>query len=161
MMTTLRKWATPLTTGSFLIMGVTGILMFYHLDSGLNKLVHEWAGWAMIAGVSAHLLMNWRAFTTYFKRPFAKGIMAAGVVVLALSFVPVSGGGGSPMNALMTAVGNADVGTVIALSGQELDQGLEMLAEAGFEAQPDSRVQSLTGGDRHNQMELIKVLFVQ
>lgn len=43
-MSSLRKWATPLTIGSFLLMGVTGILMFFHLDIGLNKLAHEWAG---------------------------------------------------------------------------------------------------------------------
>ena len=162
MMTTLRKWATPMTIGSFLIMSVTGILMFYHLDSGLNKTVHEWASWAMIAGVSAHLLMNWRAFTTYFKRPLARGIIGVGALVLALSFLPVTGGErGKPVDALLTAMDRADVETVIALSGQELDQGLAMLARAGMRAQPDSRVQSLTAGDRHSQMELIKVLFVQ
>lgn len=38
---TYREWATPLTIGSFLLIAVTGVLMFFHLDSGLNKLAHE------------------------------------------------------------------------------------------------------------------------
>ena len=160
-MKTLRKWATPLTVGSFLIMSVTGIMMFYHLDSGLNKAVHEWASWAMIAGVSVHLLMNWRAFTTYSKRPLARAIMGLGALVLALSFVPVPGGGGSPVDALLLAMDESDVETVIALSGRGLDQGLAMLAEAGIEAQAKSPVQALTEGDRGRQMDLIKVLFAK
>ena len=30
-MSTLRNWATPLTVATFLFMGVTGVLMFFHL----------------------------------------------------------------------------------------------------------------------------------
>jgi cytochrome b561 len=49
-----REWATPLTIGSFGLMATTGILMFFHLDSGLNKTAHEWLGWVMVAVVAAH-----------------------------------------------------------------------------------------------------------
>ena len=49
-----RQWVTPLVAGSFLLMGVTGILMFFHWDSGLNKAAHEWLGWLMIIGVALH-----------------------------------------------------------------------------------------------------------
>ena len=37
-----REWATPLTIGAFGLMSVTGMLMFFHLDTGFNKLAHEW-----------------------------------------------------------------------------------------------------------------------
>lgn len=39
-----RQWVTPLMAGSFILMATTGILMFFHLDSGLNKTAHEWLG---------------------------------------------------------------------------------------------------------------------
>ncbi|WP_406648609.1 DUF4405 domain-containing protein [Aliisedimentitalea scapharcae] len=157
-MSSLRSWATPLTVGSFLIMGATGVLMFFHIETGLNGFIHEWAGWAMVAGVGAHLAMNWRAFKIYFKRPLAKGIMGVSAVVLLASFVPVSSGG-SPVQVVMQAIGQADVETVIALSGQELETGLARLADAGFSTQADTRVQELTGGDRGQQMQIIEVLF--
>lgn len=162
-MKALRKVATPLTVGSFVIMGVTGVLMFFHLDGKLNETVHEWAGWALLAGVLAHLVVNWRAFSTYFKRPLARTIMGAGVLVLALSFLPPSllgaQGGGSPVDALLQSVGRSDVGTLIALSGQEVDAGLARLAQAGMAAQADTPVQDLTGGDRGQQMAVIRAIF--
>jgi len=52
-------------------MGVAGVLTFFHLDSGLNKIVHEWASWAMLIGVGAHLVLNWRALAGYFGRSVA------------------------------------------------------------------------------------------
>lgn len=158
-MKSLRAWATPLTIGSFLIMGVTGSLMFFHLDSGLNKLVHEWAGWAIVAGVAAHVVLNWRAFGIYFRRPFARLLMAGSAVVLALSFYPASGGG-SPVGAMMQALGKSDVQTVIALSGQPLETGLARLQAAGMQASADTEIAALTGGDRSRQMEVIQALFV-
>lgn len=49
-----REWATPVTVGVFVVMAATGLLMFFHLDIGLNKAAHEWLGWLMVAAVAAH-----------------------------------------------------------------------------------------------------------
>lgn len=35
-----REWATPVAAGAFLLSAVTGVLIFFHIDSGLNKFVH-------------------------------------------------------------------------------------------------------------------------
>ncbi|MCI5097966.1 MAG: DUF4405 domain-containing protein [Rhodobacteraceae bacterium] len=157
-MSALRKWATPLTIGSFLLMGVTGILMFFHLDIGLNKLAHEWAGWIMVVGVLAHVVLNWRAFSVYFKRPAARVIMGVSAIVLAGSFVPVSGGG-SPVRPVMMAVAQAPVSTVIELSGVPEQEALSRLSAAGFDATPETSMSGLTGGDRDKQMQILSLLF--
>jgi hypothetical protein len=157
-MSSLRQWATPLTIGSFLLMAVTGILMFFHVDIGLNKLAHEWAGWIMVAGVLAHVVLNWRAFSVYFKRPMARVIMAVSALVLAGSFAPVSGGG-SPVRPVMMAVAQAPVATVIELSGVPAREALSRLSAAGFDATPETSLSVLTGGDREKQMQILSLLF--
>ena len=160
-MKSLRTWATPLTVASFLIMGVTGTLMFFHLETALGKVIHEWAGWAMLVGVGAHMVLNWRPFTTYLKRPVAVGIMAVGAGLLSLTFLPIGPQGGNPMMAVMQAMERADVETVIALSGQELDAGLAALKAAGYTATGDQPMQALTGGNRGTQFEVISLLFTR
>lgn len=54
-----REWATPLTIGLFLLMGVTGLLMFFHWDNSLQKTLHEWLRWLMVAAAVVHALANW------------------------------------------------------------------------------------------------------
>ena len=157
-MSSLRSWATPLTIGSFVIMGTTGVLMFFHADSGLNKVIHEWAGWAMVIGVGAHLVLNWRAFTTYFKRPVAKAIMGGGVALLALSFVPVSGGE-SPVGAVMRGLEAAPIEKVIALTGLDGNAGLAKLEAAGVEIARGQTIAEAAGGDRGTQMKILSVIF--
>ena len=58
----LRSWATPLTIGSFLLMAVTGVLMFFDIVPGYVSFAHEWASWLFLLGVVAHVAVNLRPF---------------------------------------------------------------------------------------------------
>ena len=85
-----REIATPLTMGAFLIMAVTGILMFFHWDTGFNKVAHEWLGWLLVVAVGLHVLANMSAFKNHFKKPNTKIIVGVLTAILALTFLPQS-----------------------------------------------------------------------
>jgi hypothetical protein len=57
-----REWVTPIAAGAFLLSAVTGVLIFFHVDSGLNKVVHEWLGWVLLGGVALHVIANFSGF---------------------------------------------------------------------------------------------------
>jgi hypothetical protein len=90
----LRTWAGPVTIGSFVAVAFTGILMFFHLNTGLMKLAHEWMSWLLVLGVIAHLIVNWKPFLRYFTRPAAIGIMMVLFLLGALSALPQGRSGG-------------------------------------------------------------------
>lgn len=162
----LRSWATPLVVGAFLVMGATGSLMFFHLDTATMKTIHEWAGLVMVAGGLAHLLLNWRAFTTYFKRPLASGIMALGAIVLGLTFVPnilpgvVEGAGLGP-KVVMDAMGNARIETLAELGGKSIEQLLADLSAAGIEGIDAAKtVKANAAGDGEKLREILSIALV-
>jgi hypothetical protein len=159
---TLRPWATPLVVGAFLLMGVTGVLMFFHVNTGLGKELHEWAGLVFVTGGLAHLWLNWRAFTTYLKRPLAAGIMGLGAVALGVSFLSIggSGGPGEAIAGVMQSVGNAPVSVLAQLSGKSADDVVTTLAGLGLTgATAESTVSALTAGDREGQMAALGAVF--
>ena len=160
-MKTLRQWATPLTIGSFLLMAVTGILMFFHLDTGLNKVAHEWLGWAMVAAVGAHLIVNSRAFTLHFRKPAGRLAIGAFAAVLALSFLPLGGETSDGRRLMLQAAGNARIETLIEMSGADLQTGLTRLSEGGVAAQPGQTLTEAAGGDRERQSEILSVIFAK
>lgn len=57
-----REWATPVAAGAFLLSAVTGVLIFFHIDSGVNKFVHEWLSWVLLGAVALHLVANFGGF---------------------------------------------------------------------------------------------------
>lgn len=157
----LRTWATPLTITTFMIMSVTGSLMFFHANTGMNKLVHEWVGLAMVAAVVVHLTLNWRPFTTYFKRPLAISLMSAGVIVLAGSFFFSAGEQSGPrgMDAVIRSVARAPVETLAHLAGQDTETVLAELGATGVTATATDTPMSLAAGDRAAEMEILSAIF--
>jgi hypothetical protein len=161
-MKSLREWATPLTIGAFAVMSVTGVLMFFHLDTALNKTVHQWAGWVMVAGVMAHVMVNWAAFKRYLlASPLGRTLIALGILALAASFVPFGGPKGpSPGGMALRAVVRAPLAVVAPLAGRPAPEIIEELARAGI-ALPnaDASIASVVGDDRALQAKAIGVLF--
>ncbi len=159
----LRSWATPLTIGSTLIVTITGIMLFFHFAPGLTRGAHEWLGWVMAAAMVAHVVVNWRAFTGYFRRPVAIAILAtsAGLMVLTpLDIIPTTATA-SPVAAVMGAMGQAQLATVADLAGLTEAEAVGRLGAAGITAAPGQRMAEITGGDRGVQGEVIAALFAK
>lgn len=155
-----REFATPLTIGSFLLIAATGVLMFFHLDSGLNKLAHEWLGWIMLAAVALHSAMHFKSFKRYFSRPAALAVIALFVGLFAASFIAPSGQAKkSPPALAMQAVLNAPLDQVAALAGKDTQTLLARLDAAGLHAEASQSLSAASGGERSRQMQALGVIF--
>jgi hypothetical protein len=84
----LRSWVTPITIGSFLLLGITGLLMFFKVRGGLIVVAHEWLSPIFVVGAGLHIWLNWGPVRANLSR--ARGIIIVGffAALLALSVVP-------------------------------------------------------------------------
>jgi hypothetical protein len=160
------SWATPLTIGAFTIMAVTGLLMFFHADSGLNKTAHEWLGWLMVAAVALHAVANWRMFKKYFVVGTAgRVIMASCAAVLLASFVSLGGGPGGDMPPhirALKAITAAPLSEVAGVAGKPAAQLLADLQQAGIRLESaEGSLDSVIAGNRELEGKAIRVLFAR
>ena len=86
----LRAWVTPITMGSFLLIGVTGLLMFFKVRGSLIVVAHEWLSPIFAVGACLHIWLNWGAVRANLSR--ARGIVIVGLfaALLAFSIAPFS-----------------------------------------------------------------------
>ncbi|MEC3862470.1 DUF4405 domain-containing protein [Mesobacterium sp. TK19101] len=159
----LRKWATPLTAATFLITGVTGIVLFFHAGGTLSRVAHEWIGMAVMVVFLFHMALNWRAFTCYVKRPLAAAIMGLGVLATVLTSVPLGGGGsGFDPRIAFGAMQGARLETLADLAGKTPDALRAQLQAGGFDTQNGAQtVTDLSGGDRDRAMQVLAVAFAK
>ncbi len=85
----LRAWVTPATIGSFLLIGTTGLLMFFKVRGGLIVVAHEWLSPVFAIGLCLHVWLNWAAVRASLSR--ARGLIIVGLfgALLALSVAPL------------------------------------------------------------------------
>ena len=155
-----RPWITPLVMGAFTLSAVTGVLMFFHLDSGLNKAAHEWLSWAMVGGVLLHVLLNLPAFKRYLGQKTARVVMGVFALVLALSFIPAAGAKKAPSYAApVRALANAPLPVLAQVLGQTPDALKAELEKAGLPVDNDQQsLQDLVGPELKKQVRTLNRL---
>ncbi|MDR3369463.1 DUF4405 domain-containing protein [Rhodoferax sp.] len=159
---TQRPWITPLVIGIFSLMAITGSLMFFHLDTGLNKSAHEWLGWALAVGVVLHVLLNLNAFKRHLANTTGRWVLVASAAVLGLSFIPLGGevGGKPPFVAPVQALARAPLTTVADVAGVNVTEMRARLTAAGVTSQSDTQsIQDLVGADMGQQMRTLGKVF--
>ena len=72
-----RKPATSLTIGLFLVMTISGLLIFFEFGTGGIRATHEWTSIAFTAAALMHVLVHQRPFTRYFKERTVAYILLA------------------------------------------------------------------------------------
>lgn len=156
-----RPWITPVVIGAFLLSAVTGMLMFFHLDSGWNKTAHEWLSWAMVIGVSLHVLLHKSAFKHHFKNAAGKAVVGLFALVLALSFIPAGGSSGSEPGFAppVRALAQAPITVLAQVAGTDTDTVKSKLQAQGLTVTSDQQsVADLVGGDLRRQIGTISKL---
>ncbi|WP_417271011.1 DUF4405 domain-containing protein [Celeribacter sp.] len=148
---TLRKFATPLTVGTFLVTGVTGTLWYFHIVTDAGRWLHEIIGLVMMGAVALHLILNWRAFLTYFKRPIALVLMIGFLAMTIGGYViPESETEGGPRGgvAAIMMFGEKDLATLAPVFGVDADGLTSKMIAAGYEdATATSTVIDLVGAE--------------
>ncbi len=63
-----RSFITPLTTIIFLVVALSGLLMFFHIFDGYTEVVHEILGVIFVVFSVLHVILNWKALKIHFKK---------------------------------------------------------------------------------------------
>lgn len=153
-----REWATPITIGAFFLSAVTGILLFFHLDSGLNKLAHEWLSWVMLLGVALHVASNFSGFKRHLGSMQGRNLVGVFGVLLLLSFVQPGGerGGPAAFAAIQKTLSDAPASTLALVAKTSPEQMLQRMQAAGLPAKSvDQSLGELVDADPRQQLEIM------
>ena len=157
-----REWVTPVVAGAFLLSAVTGVLLFFHVDSGLNKIVHEWLSWVLLAGVAMHVIVNFSGLKRHLGTRRGQAFIGLFALILGLSFAGPGEKSEPPFMQPIRALSATPLTTlaeVARLSPAELQ---ERLSKAGLQPTTDQqRLSDLTGPDVRKQMQVFGALFAE
>lgn len=157
----LSNYATPLTTGLFVVSLVSGAALFFHFGSSYFHGMHEWLSMVLIVPFALHLWKNWRPFVSYFKRlPMALALAASLAGALAFA-IPSMGNqaGGPPQRAIFEAMQNGTVSQVAPLFGLTGEALAEALKAAGYAvSSTDDRLSAVADASGRSGFDVVNAV---
>lgn len=130
----INRYATPLTTGFFLVSLISGVALFFHWAPGLFHGMHEWLSMVLLVPFALHLWKNWGPLTGYIKRKTLFVPLLLSVLVAVPFAVSSTGGkqGGNPAFAALQLVTKAPLADSAALFNNTPDELVARLRQRGF-----------------------------
>lgn len=152
-----RDIATSLTAFLFLIIGTTGVLMYFHLLDNYTKKMHENLGLVFVLVILFHVFFNWKAMKSYFSK---KVFLYSGIIIsaVALTFILTSKTGENPKTTLINSVLNAPLENSFVIFSESSQIAKEKLEKAGLKIDNAKSLNELAKLNKTSPFKVVSIL---
>jgi len=152
--------ATSSTATVFIVIAITGVMLFFHLFESNVKELHEVMGVVFVVAALAHIAANWRAMRNYFSKKIfiLIGTIVAIVVVgfIAPTLAPKTKGE-NPKKVLIDSMLHAPIEHSFAILAGDSDVAKAKLQTQGIELKGDS-IDAIAKANQTSPFKIVTML---
>lgn len=153
-----RDIATSLTSLIFIVIGGTGVLMYFHLFDSYTKELHEIIGLFFVAVVFLHVFFNWNSMRTYFsKKVFLISLLIVSIFSLSFILSPKPEGG-DPKKNIIGSVLNASLDKSLAILGLDIDEANIKLEAMGIKINDAKSINDIAKANKKSPFEIVGII---
>ncbi|MHC3993518.1 DUF4405 domain-containing protein [Thiomicrolovo sp. ZZH C-3] len=127
----IKESATSLTALVFLVVGVSGVMLYFHVFDVQVKALHETLGLLFSAAVLLHVYFNWKGMKRYFPKKLFMGY-AAVITAVSIAFIASADSGPNPKVTLIERALNAPLAVSLPLLETDREQAATLLGGRGI-----------------------------
>lgn len=155
---TIRDFATSYTTLAFLVMGISGVMMYFHFYDMYVKQLHEILGLIFVAIVFLHVIMNWKSMKSY----FSKKIFFSAIIVISLvtgAFVYQSlGQGENPKILLIKGAIKAPLSSSLVILNVKKEDAIKKLEAKDIEIFEENSLSEIADANGISPFKIISII---
>lgn len=156
--TALRRYSTPGTAILSVVVGVTGVILFFHLAKGAAETIHEWLGMAFIILAVLHVIRHRGSFAQMLKQRHTQILAGAAALGIAAFVALAPPKPGNPMIRLARAAERAPISQLAPVIGSSAEEVLAKLGQAGIKATPHDTLAVLASINHKQPADLIAMI---
>lgn len=158
---TVRSWATPLTIGAFVMMAMTGILMFFGWTAGLTTVAHQWLSWFFLLGAGGHIAANWRPLRNHLKAAWGRASLACFAILLIASLFTWGQVTGPQLERpIMLTLVDAPLSSLASITHRSPDAMIERFRAHGVRADPHQTIRDVAAKEHVGINQLLGLVFL-
>lgn len=149
----------------FVVLAITGIMMFFKIRLLSSETLHIWLGMAFVVAGVLHLIKNWKGFIGYFQKRSTLGALAFGCGVVALfiliPLVSPQDKGVNPKGQVFTAMMNTPLENLARFVNLDVeDMVIKLDEKAHIVASKHQSVREIAKANSKSNDEILQIVFL-
>jgi len=151
-----KDFATSFTATLFLVIGLSGVMMYFHFYDSKVKELHEVLGLFFVGAIVLHIFFNWPSMKRYFSKKIF--LIASAVTFIAAGFFVVTAPSGqNPKGTILNKVINAPLEVSLKVLDVEYDYALMTLENNNIKIEEN---QSIMQAAKSNSVSPFKIVAI-
>ena len=155
-----RDIATSLTTLIFIVIGTTGIMMYFHIFDKYTKEMHEILGLVFVGAVFLHVFFNFNSMKLYFKKKTFLTISILTLLTVGI-FVANSPKGDNPKRLIIESVLTSNIEKSFLLFVDDIDFAKIKLEKAGIKVDEAKTIEEIAKKNNLSPFKIIDTITVK
>jgi len=152
-----RDIATSLTTLVFIVIGTTGIMMYFHILDKYTKEMHEILGLVFVGAVFLHVFVNFNSMKQYFKKKTFLTISILTLLTVGI-FAANSPKGDNPKRLIIESVLTSNIEKSFLLFVDDIDFAKIKLEKAGIKVAEEKTIDEIAEKNNLSPFKIIDIL---
>lgn len=155
-----RELATSVTSTTFLVIGITGIMLYFKILNNYVKEMHEILGLAFVFVSVLHIFYNWKSMKNYFSK---KLFLFSSLIVLFISLgfianVVLAPTGKNPKAIIFNSVLNSPLNNSMAILTKDTQAANERLKKSGLKIQGSKSIQDIAKQNGVSPFKVVSII---
>lgn len=154
----IKDIATSFTTLIFLVIAISGIMMFFHFNDMLVKELHEILGLVFVSTAILHVVMNWKNMKSYFsKKIFVSAIVIVSIVSGVFVYQSFDKGE-NPKKVLIQKVLNAPLNDSLKLLNGNYEVAIKKLELQNIEVLDNKNIRAIAKANKTSPFRIVSII---
>ncbi|MDD3325318.1 MAG: DUF4405 domain-containing protein [Sulfurospirillaceae bacterium] len=147
----------------FIVVSITGVMMYFKIRIFSAEALHIWLGFLFVGLSSMHLLKNWSAFCSYFKKRSTFLSLSAGIIICCAFIIPPLFSSApkevSPKSVIIGTMMNAPLAKVALFVDLDVYNVIEVLKNKNIVADMDKSISQIAKVNNKPKEEILGLVF--
>jgi len=153
-----RTLATSLTATLFLVIGLSGVMMYFHFFNSYVKNLHEILGLAFVVAVIFHVFYNFKSMQKYFTKKIFLIICLLTVIVSTAFIIQSANKGENPKSILIQKVLKAPIKDSILLLTGNYENAIIKLEKNGIKISEGKSIEEVAKSNGINPFKIVNMI---
>ncbi|QKF82427.1 DUF4405 domain-containing protein [Halarcobacter ebronensis] len=153
-----KDLATSLTTLIFLVVGISGVMLYFKIFNGQVKELHEILGLLFVAAVVLHLVANWKPMKSYFKKKIFIRVSLIVVVISAIFIFQSANIGNDPKGLVLKSVVDAPIKSSLEVLGVDYESAKLKLTKENIQNVDANSIGDIAKANSASPFKIIAII---